>query len=1429
MRNAEYAKCNLNPSQTGIWQNELVAGKSAINVITIKLHIDGFAAETVRQACDRVLEAADIFRMELEKNGSSAALRVTDAVRSHAVITDKMTKEQEEAYTESLDTTPFEEGMLYSAEVIPLQEGGVLLYVRFHHLIIDGYGMSLFAQYVLDALEGREGAVCADMNPECGKAGAETDSISAGTDSKDAEDEQFWRSYFAEADFQPAIFAEEPEGLCKQKWDYEPEERLAERAAQYAGEIGVSVPYVYLAAYAVYLARATGKRDAVILMPRLGRNASQLYALGCFTLLVPVRINIEETDSFSAVCIKAKKAAQTASAHKGYGFEKIRRLCVEENPEVTALSEYVFNYYKYEINSTISHTLSVSVAGAMHNHLTWNVFSFDGKTHFSFDMRKGVYGQRRIGYFTDSIEAILSQGMEGRTVQETDIIGANEREAIFAVKGKEIGLDSKASIVSIFRRAVKEYGSRPALYAGENSLTFTELDELSDRIAGGLLDAGVKKGDAVAFLLYRDIRLIPTIFGILKAGAAFVPIDPKYPKERIETIVTDSEAKHLISVPEAEGRTEQYLNIDSLINSRAVQELPEVTGEDLAYLIYTSGTTGKPKGVMLAHRGIVNIVEPDNNPFNSEITGYGRDRAEKGDSAAAANTACRGLVAVGSISFDISLYEIFVPLMNGMFIELAPEEALTDPKRLAELIAAHGADTMHCTPSRLASYLKLPVFAESFRNVKAVLSAGEVLHGSFVDELKSRCGVKIFNGYGPTETTIGATITEAGDNRTIGKPIGNTGILILGKANMFMPYGAVGEICIYGTGMGLGYKNLPEKTREKFCRLDGLDIYRTGDLGHLDEDGSLIYHGRNDRLVKLRGLRIELPEIEGSMAACAGVSAAVCLVRKLGQSEHLVGFYTVQEGAGVEEKAMKAQLGVRLPAYMVPDVLVRLEEMPQTTSGKTDMKALAAYPVEAVHTYVAPRNKAEAYICEKMAALLECESVSVTDSFFDLGGNSLTAVMLLIELESYFGEGKLDVTGIYQCPTPMLLAECLVKGRKQTEENPLEDLEYEKIDAFLAEQDNAACKTGSLGTVLVTGVTGYLGVHILLELLSGQIPCEKIYCLARGKGKLTARDRVKNALFYYGENDFAESYGTKWEVIEGDITNEAIVNEALLEKIDTVINSAANVAHFSHDDTLKTTNTDGVRNLIAFCKKQGATLCQVSTISVGGVFPAERGEMKLSEQELFIGQKIHNQYILSKYMAEYEMLKAASEGDLKVKIMRVGNLQGRIRDGEFQMNMKTNAFTRQISSYVRMGAVPQSLYEAAVNFSPIDEVAHMIVALSAAETGQKIFHVYPPTEVPYKHIFEVLNSIGCPVSAETDEEFEAHVQTLKQTEEGRGIVEGILIERPDLKYRVTETSNERTEKLLEQCGESWASVTEEYLTNYLSILRDMGMFEGEEL
>lgn len=1363
----------LNTAQSEIMLSESVSEGSAVNTISVQMSFPEVEAGRLKTAVDALLNTADIFAAAYRDGGFvRGAVRLSELCQK----TSEAEAQQEIDRKNKMPMDPSEQ--LYQVQVIPLSEGGSLLYARFHHVILDGRGMCLFAQYVLDALAGKGPAASVFFAED--KGAEETD------------ESGFWKEYLSGADM-GVVFSEEPCGL--NKTTYRIKSGISrERLGDWGKRMGVGVPYILLAAQAVYLAEATGAEEAVVLMPRLNRNAQTAKTLGCYVLLVPVRIPVHPGDSFAEVCRQAQESARKASAHKGCGYSAIAKACGSRE----ALSEYGFNYYSAGTCSQIRHKVVYHVAGALRSHLVWNIFEAEELT-FSLDCRDGIYSGERAAYFYDAIAAILRQGMEedNAKVESIPVTGDRERARLDSVRGPELFVGREETIPSLLRDSAEKYGDLPAVYAGDRALTFRELDRLSDNIARGLVRRNVRPGDRVAFMLKRDWRLLPALFGISKAGAAFIPVDPAYPQDRIAYILSDSQAALLIGSKDTleAGRG---VDVEELLVP-GEERLPVVKQEDIAYLIYTSGTTGRPKGVMLSHRGIANIVKPENNPFNRFFTKH-----------------CKGLTAIGSVCFDISLFEFFVPLFNGKFVELGDEKAMFDPAELSRCMSRHGADALHCTPSRLLSYLRHEGFRSAMKNVRAVLSAGEVLSAALVRELK-KMDVHIFNGYGPTETTIGATITEDGDSETIGRPLANTGLLLLNGRGKQVPLGAIGEICVYGMGLGIGYRGRQEETAARFTLAQGRKIYRTGDLGRFAEDGRLLYIGRNDRQVKLRGLRIELAEIENAMLSFPGVTQAVCTVRKSSSSEHLAAFFTA--AAEVDTKKLKDHISGLLTPYMVPDVFKKLDAMPQTAGGKIDYKKLDEEQLEWNKEYRAPYSETEKVICDAMAKVLGLKRAGADDNFFELGGDSLGAAELLVEIEKGFEDDfRLEYGDIYRYPTPALLAGRIADSG-EAKGYPVAELDYRGIPEYL--KKSGTLHQRPLGNVLLTGATGYLGNHILVELLRSSL-CDKIYCLARSKRKTTAVKRITGALFYYAEDDFTE--GGKWCAVEGDITLPELFVSPFTEKIDTIINCAANVAHFAYGDALTKVNEGGVRNLIDYARKVKARIVQISTVSVGGMLPADQAaEKRFTEEDFFVGQEIFNEYIYSKYMAEYLLLRAAVEDGLDVKLMRVGNLQGRIADGEFQMNMRSNNFMRRLSAYIDIGFAPRSVFDGYVEFSPVDEVAGMVVALAATD-GHGAFHVCPPTETAFRRLFAVLDAMGKPVKPVEDADFERLFMQYKADGQKQEAIETLSMERGNGAYEYLPFTRDLTVRSLKEMNRNWREVDDEYLVKCVRALTELDMF-----
>jgi len=556
-----------------------------------------------------------------------------------------------------------------------------------------------------------------------------------------------------------------------------------------------------------------------------------------------------------------------------------------------------------------------------------------------------------------------------------------------------------------------------AVEFGERQLTYAELHSRSNQLAHLLQAQGVHTETLVGVCLERSLEMVVALLGILKAGGAYVPLDPAYPRDRIQHVLEDAHI-HLL-VTQSDLRKQLPARAETICLDPQWNSLDGQSGEsvaaavrssNLAYAIYTSGSTGKPKGVQLEHRSVVNFLcsmqrEP----------GF---------------TARDVLVAVTTLSFDIAGLEMYLPLLCGGRIVIAPREATYDGRLLAELLDRSKATVMQATPATWR--LLFEAGWRGNKNLK-VLVGGEALPAELAHELVARCG-EIWNMYGPTETTIWSSVYrvrgEEGRILPIGRPISNTTFYILDDVRRPVAAGSEGELYIGGEGLARGYFERPELTAEKFLSdpFSGAPqarMYRTGDLARFREDGNVEYLGRLDHQVKIRGFRIELGEIEAVLDQHTEVLRSVVVAREeSSRDKRLVAYVVCEASSTISSAELREHARKQLPDYMVPSAIVELATLPLTPNGKVDRKALPPPKATDFATdidYLAPRNPVEAKLVGLWEETLGIKPIGVQTSFFDLGGRSLLAARLFTKISRAFGR-DLPLAALFQAPTVEKLA-----------------------------------------------------------------------------------------------------------------------------------------------------------------------------------------------------------------------------------------------------------------------------------------------------------------------------------------------------------------------------------------------------------------------
>ena len=648
----------------------------------------------------------------------------------------------------------------------------------------------------------------------------------------------------------------------------------------------------------------------------------------------------------------------------------------------------------------------------------------------------------------------------------------------------------------------------------------------------------------------------------------------------------------------------------------------------------------------------------------------------------------------------------------------------------------------------------------------------------------------------------------------------------------------VGELYIGGRGVARGYNNLDEMTRERFIDytsvLEGTTerIYKSGDYAKWLTDGDVVILGRTDHQIKLRGLRIELGEIENVMLKVAGMKKVVILIRKLNDKEHLCAYYTADREIAPED--LKAEISRSLTQYMVPTAYLQLAEMPMTPNGKTDVKALPEPQLAVTSAYVAPANDTERTFCDIFAGILQMDKVGATDNFFELGGTSLVVTRVIIEADK---AGMHVAYGdVFANPTPRQLAR-LITGESVTEStDEVSAFDYTAINNLLQRNTLGNFRQGErqpLGNVLLTGATGYLGIHILHDLIASD--AAHIYCLVRGKSQSKAESRLRTLLYYYFSQSYKELFGERLHVILGDVTGDlaSLVQGAAAEgdtpvQIDTVFNCAAVVKHFSKGTEIEDVNIGGARRCVEFCLQTSARLVHISTASTRGLWAGEVKDDVFTEQRFYMGQYLGNQYIYSKFMAERVILDAVALHGLSAKIMRVGNLAARSTDGEFQANFSTNSFMGRIRVYNMLGCCPYSMRNKRVEFSPINEVAHAIVLLASTPKACTVFHPYNIHNQFLGDVLTGLSTVGDGIRFVEQEDFAEAMERAKDDPQKAKQMSSLLAYQDMAHGQKTtdvERDNDYTTQVLYRLGFAWSPTSWDYVERMLTAIGGFGFFE----
>ncbi len=947
---------------------------------TVFLDVDG-------QALQRILPSAELHLRHVDLRPLSGREQSTEAARVR----------EEEA------SAPFDlqSGPLLRVTLVRLADEDQQLLVTLHHIVADGWSLTVlldeFSRLYAEA---------------CGGQPAELKALPLGyadfaswqrqwlADGEGARQLAYWVEQLGDEAPALQLPLDYPRSTQRQhsaaRFTWTLDDALSQRLRQVASSQQATLFMVLLAGLQTLLLRHTGQGDIRIGVPGANRQRVETQGLlGFFINTLVLRGELDGRQAFNQVLANARIATLDAQANQDVPFDQLVQALGGHAP-----FQVLFNHQQRDLSSLrrlpglLAHELPWHSREAKYDLQLHSEEDGKGRLTLSFDYADELFNAATIEQLAQRLVSLLRQVAEQPQLAIGDIqlLGEGEQRQLAEWSRAPMPAAEKLLPASLDYQAQKS-ADVTALLWQSGSLTYGQLHAQANRLAEQLRNLGVGPDVRVAIAAERSPQLLVGLLAIVKAGGAYVPLDVDYPRERLAYMLEDSGAKLLLTQAHLRDAlptlaTVQVLNLDEVeaaepLGAQAVSA-PDVSGANLAYVIYTSGSTGQPKGVGVTHAALAERLAW------MQAT-YALDASDV-------------LLQKAPISFDVSVWECFWPLITGARLLLAAPGEHRDPQRLVRLVRDYGVTTLHFVPPLLQLFIQ-EAEVQQCSSLRRLFSGGEALPAALRDRvLAALPNVALHNRYGPTETAINVTHWHCqasdGERSPIGRPLGNVRCHVLDTELQPVPVGVAGELCIGGAGLARGYLGRPGLTAERFVADPfgdpGARLYRTGDRVRWGADGALEYLGRLDQQVKLRGFRIEPEEIQARLLAQAGVGQAVVLIREGHTGPQLIGYYTSTSSTpqATQSAQLLAALAAQLPDYMVPSHLLRLEQMPLSPAGKLDRRALPE-PVWQQRQHIAPSTPLQEQIAAIWREVLGLAQVGLADDFFELGGHSLLATQIV--------------------------------------------------------------------------------------------------------------------------------------------------------------------------------------------------------------------------------------------------------------------------------------------------------------------------------------------------------------------------------------------------------------------------------------------------
>ncbi|AZQ32135.1 amino acid adenylation domain-containing protein [Streptomyces cyaneochromogenes] len=1244
-----------------------------------------------------------------------------------------------------------EQPPLLRATLLELGKEEAVLAVAVHHAAVDGWSLQLLDEEFSELYRAAVGGTTATL-PELPlpfRAYAQQQRA------RHTDGMAYWRKVLADAPLESTFPPDRPRpDMLSRRGavvDFTVDREITKRLHRLCRELKASPYTVLAAAVTALLSRHSGQQNVVLGAPVSRREGPELESMiACLAEVLPLRQPVRPEEPFRELALGTKQRIRSAVAHRDIPYTRlVSEAGVPRVPSRSSLFQVVLTVDDgpppgLSLPGVSAQRLYPHAGTAKFDvffHLTPENGALRGRLEYATDL----FSARTAEELTLRFRALLADAVThpDQTVAQLAMLSQADHDRVVGswAAGPEPEPDPPVAHEA-FRLAAGRTPDATAVLHGEDGWSYAELDAASTALAEQLVAAGHGQS-RVAILLERSLGLPLAVLAVLKAGGCCVAVDPGYPAERVALILHDSAAGTVLTTRNLQHLVTGQPAVQTLLldeapstHARATSDdtfptLPEVTGHDPAYLIYTSGSTGRPKGVVMPHRALAGLISWQQH----------RTSTTRGSRTA----------QLAPLSFDVAFQELFATWAGGGTLVLVDEDVRRDPTRLLGFVTEQSIERLFL-PFVALQQLADCAAADGWRcaSLREVVTAGEQL---FITPAVRRfftqsTSAVLDNQYGPSETHVVTAELLSGDPAAwperppIGRPVPGAKILVLDGQLRPVPPGTPGEICIGGTGLALGYHGQPAATAQKFVAdpwaAAPARLYRSGDFGRFLPDGRIEFLGRRDEQVKIRGVRVELGEVEAAVKGLPGVADAVVTAgTSQAGDRRLVVHYLSASGTALLAADLRAQLGLRLPSHLIPAHYVPLSALPLTASGKVDRSRLP----EPEETGTATQPRRPMSDAERRVATLWCEvlgtnEIGPDEDFFALGGDSLLAVRLLLKVREDWGI-RLGLGAMFAAPTIARMATVLTNGAAETAPGTNTDAE---LAPDIIAQGTGKRATGPARYVFLTGATGFLGSHLLHDLLAHTKAV--VYCLVRSPDEESAQQRLRTTLAHFGLWD--EAFAQRLIAVPGDLSLERLGLpptdfDALARQVDAVYHTGACVNLALSYEQLKDTNVRGTAEVLRLAVQHHTVpLHHVSTV---GVYANADGRGAIRPDDpLPPDGTLSNGYAQSKWAAEV-LLRQARQRGLPVSIYRPTRITGAAVGG---LGPTTDYLWLLLKGCVDVGMVPNDTEEI-FDLVPVDYVSRAVLELSRQDASGN-FHVTSERFLRLTEAAKYLRALGYRIS-----------------------------------------------------------------------------------